>query len=306
MRQSSDPTPDPDTAPDSRSGSALAVAERVFLLLQRGPTPLSLDPRELCAADPSFDPVESGVDALARDEPVSLWSLREMIVGGQLPLPVINQTWSVLVHGVRAHGESWTVATVGMALPALFGMAKDLGGSPWRRVSLDLDAEILSGFLAGLALVNPTARAIFPFLLRHARVAGLAAIAAHRAAGETTLVAPTDLQGLTHQPEPSTEQILASAVNAGVLTSADAGLILATRVEGLPAVQVATASRLSYEAMHKRRRRAERRLATYLGARSQPATRRTTSCVDPRTHHPDSGADTNAGPAPLPANGGRR
>jgi hypothetical protein len=303
MCESLDPTP--GGAPNNGADSALTVAEKVFFLLQRGPAPLSLEPHDLRAATAPSDPAQSGPNRLACDEPISLWALREMVLRGQLPLPAINQLWSLLVRRVHAHGEGWTVGAVGMALPALRTLAAELGGSPRRRVWLDLDAEVLSGFLTGLTLVSPTARAIFPTLLRHARAAGLAAIAAHRTAGQTTLVAPTSLESFTHQPDPSTDQIIASAVNAGVLTSADAGLILATRIDGVPAPQVAAAARLSYEAMLKRRRRAERRLAAYLGARSHSRSRRTaTRCARPRTGQDESRA--SLAPLPLPANGGTR
>jgi hypothetical protein len=63
--------------------------------------------------------------------------------------------------------------------------------------------------------------------------------------------------------ELSAAAILASAVDAGVVTDRDAGLILATRIAGRSLREAARRLGLGYEAVKKRRQRAEARWATW-------------------------------------------
>ena len=268
--------PSPDYTPKNRpSASVLSVAEKVFALLQRGPAPLSLNPRDL-RIDPHTDlGTDIGTGTRSSDhagaaavwgaeEPVSLWVLRELVLRRQLPVTVVNRMWALLVAGVRGLGETWTVAAVGMALPALCALAGDLSG-PRRRVCVDLDAEILGGFLTGLALARPNAPGLFPFLLRHARHAGLAWVTAQRAAARADPVEHTTLEQL-HTPRTSVhpDQVLVELVADGVINGQDAGLIIANRLEGIPDRHLANRERLSYDTVRKRRQRAERRVAAYL------------------------------------------
>ena len=61
------------------------------------------------------------------------------------------------------------------------------------------------------------------------------------------------------------EVVLARAVRAGALSRGEAMLILRTRIEGVPLASIATAVNVPYEALRKRRRRAELRLCLLLG-----------------------------------------
>jgi DNA-directed RNA polymerase specialized sigma24 family protein len=246
--------------------SALGVAEKVFSLLQRGPAPLSLSPHDLGADIPASDQASVAGGVLAGQEPVSLWSLRELVVRRELPVVVVNRMWTLLVTRAQTGGETWTVGAVGMALPALFSLAGDLSGSP-RRECADLDAEILGGFLSGLALARPGTRALFPVLLRHARHAGLAWVTAQRLAARTRPLTHASLDRLL-TPCTSThpDQVLAELVAADVLTPQDARLLIATRLEGIPDRQVAAAAGLPYDTLRKRRLRAERKVAAHLTA----------------------------------------
>lgn len=60
------------------------------------------------------------------------------------------------------------------------------------------------------------------------------------------------------------EVVLARAVRAGALSREEAVLILQTRIEGVPLASLA-GGEVAYEALRKRRRRAERRLLLFLG-----------------------------------------
>ena len=244
--------------------SALGVAEKVFSLLQRGPAPLSLTPRDLRRDIPAGDhPIAVG-GVLAGEEPVSLWSLRELAVRRELPVAVVNRMWTLLVAGAQTGGETWTVGAVGMALPALFSLASDLSGTR-RQECADLDGEILGGFLSGLALARPGTRGLFPFLLRHARDAGLAFVTAQRLAAHARPLAHDSLDRLlTAGPSVHLDQVLAELIDARVISGEEAELITTTRLEGISDRQAAAAAGLPYDTLRKRRLRAERKVAAYL------------------------------------------
>ena len=273
--------PAPEYTPMNGRKSALTVAESVFSLVQRGPDPLSLHTRELrtemTATDPAapIEPMSADMDPWGgADRAVSLWTLREQVLRRALPVVILNRMWVLLVSAAHSshtpHRESWTVGAVGMALPALCALASDLTGT--YRHDPDLDAEVLGGFLTGLALVRPSTRVVFPVLMRHARVAGLASITARRTAEWARPVAHHTLDRLltrddqTSRPgERAPEQVLTELVDAGVITSRDAGLIAATRLDGISEREAAAAARLSPNTLVQRRLRAERRIAAYLG-----------------------------------------
>jgi DNA-directed RNA polymerase specialized sigma24 family protein len=252
------------TTLDDWPNSALGVAEKVFSLLQRGPAPLSLTPRDLCRDLPSGDhPIDVG-GVLAGEEPVSLGSLRELAVRRELPVAVVNRMWTLLVAGAQTGGEIWTVGAVGMALPALFSLASDLSGTR-RQECADLDGEILGGFLSGLARARPGTRGLFPFLLRHARDAGLAFVTAQRLAAHARPLAHAHLDRLlTIEPHVHLDQVLAELIDARVISGEEAELITTTRLEGISDRQVAAEAGLPYDTLRKRRLRAERKVAAYL------------------------------------------
>lgn len=61
------------------------------------------------------------------------------------------------------------------------------------------------------------------------------------------------------------ELVLARAVRAGALSSAEALLVLRSRVEGVPLARIAAETGAGYDALRIRRRRAELRLRLFLG-----------------------------------------
>jgi DNA-directed RNA polymerase specialized sigma24 family protein len=95
----------------------------------------------------------------------------------------------------------------------------------------------------------------------HATLATLAAERrSHAQAGvlETTTTEPVAAAD-------EVEVVLARAVRAGALSREEAVLILQTRIEGVPLASIAAGGAVAYEALRKRRRRAERRLLLFLG-----------------------------------------
>jgi DNA-directed RNA polymerase specialized sigma24 family protein len=61
------------------------------------------------------------------------------------------------------------------------------------------------------------------------------------------------------------EQPLRRAVDAGAISAEEAELIAQTRIDGRPLVELAAEMRVAYDALRKRRERAERRLLLFLG-----------------------------------------
>jgi DNA-directed RNA polymerase specialized sigma24 family protein len=239
-----------------------------------------------------------------------LWSLRELVVRRELPVAVVNRMWMLLVSGAASRGESATVGAVGMALPALCALARELSGSR-RGDCVDLDAEILSGFLSSLAAARPCSGGLFPSLLRHARAAGLAWVTAQRVAARDVPLEPALLGHLTAPEDPrdvDPGQVLTELVDLRVITERDAELISATRLEGIPAREVAAAAKLPYDTLRKRRLRAECRVAAYLGGRPahEPSDPRPPECCRARDGRRGFGSRSGRdGPAGPNGHGGR-
>ncbi|MEO6702272.1 MAG: hypothetical protein ABIP57_12365, partial [Jatrophihabitantaceae bacterium] len=122
----------------SRDVSPLGVARTAFELLTAGPSPLALDTRG-CPGLP--------------DRMVPLGELRSRLLAASCPAETRDVVWRQLVTRSRTDGTAWTVACVGLALPALTRMAADLSerfaGDP-----SDVHAEILTAFLTALATLD--------------------------------------------------------------------------------------------------------------------------------------------------------
>jgi hypothetical protein len=229
----------------------LDSARTAFEWLVTGPEPLSIDGR--------FFP------GLPRRR-VPLDEVRELLLNSNLPLAVVDLVWMHLVTRSRDAGGAWTVACVGVALPALFAIAAELGAK-FAQDHRDLHAAVLTGFLSELASIN-LAR---PWILWRLRCAALRE--GHlfvREALERPLPSDEDF----HSSEPTrpwghVDFVLARAVAEGVITGEQAELIGATRLE--PEYTLAQAAAdwgVSYNAIAQVRHRAERRLAAWLRAQA--------------------------------------
>jgi hypothetical protein len=118
--------------------SHLRAAGMAFAALTSEPAPLTLD-----------------CDTLARDSDTVLG-----LPSGHLPLLVLRDwllthpdayaardaVWRELVIRARVHGKEWTIATVGMAMPALVRLAGQLAAG-YQGDPADIDSEVLTGFL---------------------------------------------------------------------------------------------------------------------------------------------------------------
>ncbi|MCR3721115.1 MULTISPECIES: sigma-70 family RNA polymerase sigma factor [Prauserella salsuginis group] len=239
---------DVTSKPDFVAGSdVFAMARSAFAWLVAGPDPVSVDGR----AVPGLPP-----------RPVPLDELGTRLLARSCPQVTRDGAWAYLITRSRAEGGTWTVACVGLALPSVLRAASLVT----RRVSgdtHDINAAVLTGFLAALPTVDLARPAILARLYYAAYRAGLAArdeiVGSPIPAGERVSEAAA-----TPQPEGHPDLVLARAVAAGAITTAEADLISVTRLGDTSLAEAAAERGSSYKATAKARERAEAHLRTYL------------------------------------------
>jgi predicted DNA-binding protein (UPF0251 family) len=232
--------------PFERDSLALDNARTAFEWLVTGPAPLSIDGR--------FFP---GLP----DRRVPLDQLRELLLDPHLPMSAVDLVWMHLVGRSRDEGGAWTVACVGVALPALFAIAAELC-APYADDYRDIHAAVLTGFLSELATVN-LAR---PWVMWRLRCAALRA--GHvfiREALDRPI--PSDEDFHSSEPTPPwghPDFVLARAVAEGAITGDEAELIGATRLEDYTLEAAAADTGISITALQRARAHAEARLLEWL------------------------------------------
>ncbi|HEU0086085.1 MAG TPA: hypothetical protein VFQ77_00265 [Pseudonocardiaceae bacterium] len=236
----------------------LDTARDSFTWLVTGPAPVSIDGR-LFAGLP--------------DRLVPLDELRDLLLRRRCSARTRDALWAHLVLRSRTEGATWTVACVGMALPALAASARWFAAR-YRGERADAHAAVLAGFLDALASVDLRAPGVLARLRWAAHRAGQAAL-------EESLDAPTPtLPGFRsappHPPWGHPDLVLAHAVANGVLTTIEAELIGATRLEKVPLADWARTHGAGLKTTYSARRRAEQRLVAYLHDQTRDST-----CDDP-------------------------
>jgi hypothetical protein len=117
--------------------SPLRTADMAFAALTAGPDPLSLD----------CDRLGAGLGLPSGQ--VSLPDLRDWLLDHPRAYGARDAVWRELILRARLSGPPWVLAAVAMAMPGLVRIAAQLcdgfGGDPD-----DIDAEVLTGFLAAL------------------------------------------------------------------------------------------------------------------------------------------------------------
>jgi hypothetical protein len=238
--------------PWSRTGEPrpLEVLDRSFRLLVCDPSPLSLDGRA----------VGHGLPA----RPIPLDMLRGLLLHPSVGFDARDAALTWLVQRAQTAGGAWLVGLAGVLLPGIGRRVYPLCRA-FPRLAHDLEAEAVAALL----------QAVGAWRLGEDRVASRLVWAAARGAHrllrrETTLQDREASVGLRLEPPPRPpahgDLLLAQAVHAGVLSRADAELIAATRVEEVPLRDLAGRWETGYEALRKRRYRAEAALASWLAA----------------------------------------
>ncbi|MGH3623580.1 MAG: hypothetical protein ACRDQ5_17565 [Sciscionella sp.] len=224
----------------------LDAARTAFEWLVTGPDPVSVDGRRF--------------PGLPRRR-VPLDELRDRLLDPDLPMATVDPVWVHLVARSRAEGGSWTVACVGVALPALFAIAAELS-APFADDHRDIHAAVLTGFLSELAGMD-LARPWVLWRLRWAAYRGGHTFI--RDALEAPL--PSDEDFGSSEPTPPwghPDFVLARAVAEGAITGEEAELIGSTRLEDYTLTAAAADRGVKITALHNVRSRAEARLAAYL------------------------------------------
>lgn len=233
------------TTPEDRH-LPLDTAQECFTYLVTGPKPLSLDCR--------------GFTGLP-NRPVPLDELQRLLMRRACPRRTKDAVWAQLIRRSRAEGATWTLACVGMALPAL-AHATGWLAARYPEDPFDVHAEVLSGFLDALATIDLDRPRVLVRLKWAAYRQGFAALA--EALDAPTPMAPGFRSAPPHPPWGHPDLVLARAVRAGVLTRTEADLIGSTRLDDESVPGWAGAHSMAPEAVYKARSRSEHRLVTFI------------------------------------------
>lgn len=233
--------------PSGRDSLPLDAARTAFEWLVTGPDPVSIEGWRF----PGLPPRRVALD-----------ELRDLLLEPALPMSTVDPVWVHLVTRSRAEGSTWTVACVGVALPALFAIAAELC-APFTDDHHDIHAAVLTGFLTELARMDLSR----PWVMWRLRCAALRA--GHRFIRDTLeRPLPSDEDFHSREPAPPwghPDFVLARAVAEGAITGEQAELIGSTRLEPEYTLNDAAADwGVSYKAIEQVRRRAEHRLAAWL------------------------------------------
>ncbi|GII52847.1 hypothetical protein Pth03_12360 [Planotetraspora thailandica] len=203
---------------DYATESPLDTAETSFRLLTANPGGLSLDCTALAADLPRG--------------PVGLMELRLLLTSRHVTNETRDAVWRELVIRSRESASTWTVAAVGMAIPALRMIAASLTRDLRYGDPVDVDTEVLAGYLRALQRVDLNSPGVRPRLCEAARYAGertvryLTSRAQRRQLPNESPPPP--------RPWPHPDLVLIDAVAKGLLSDLDAELISLTRLEDVP------------------------------------------------------------------------
>ncbi|RFS85987.1 hypothetical protein D0T12_04950 [Actinomadura spongiicola] len=227
----------------------LDVAERRFEALTRGPAPLTVDGAALGHGLPA--------------RLIGLDELRAILLHPATMPGTRDLVWRDLVTRARRHGPAWVVGCVGVVLPGLKAAVRD------QLAHLDTGAQAGTGRVAG-DLLAAFFHALPRIDLDRPRIAQRlvsrsvkAVVRADQAHVRTVRVDPSIMAALEPAATSTSghpEMLLDAAARQGVITAEEAELIAVTRLERVPPAVLAERSGTSYEALMKRRRRAEMRL----------------------------------------------
>ncbi|MEV4581519.1 hypothetical protein AB0K16_50620 [Nonomuraea jabiensis] len=233
-----------DTTTASAQGRPLDLAERAFRLLMQGPQPLAVDGATL------------GLGLPAR--PIPLDELGALLLHPSCPRVTRDEVWRHLIEQARAHRGAWMVAAVALAAPMLRRLLKTLAQTlPVERE--ELEAEMLACFMEGLCRVELSWS--HP-VLRLSRLTQFAVLRAHDGDRPDLLAEPemSDGRQALRYPAGHADELLARAVELGVITAQAAELISMTRMDSVSLSTYCRARGLLYCTELKRRQRAEARL----------------------------------------------
>lgn len=196
------------------------------------------------------------------DRPIGLAELRALLLDSGISYAARDAAWSELIRHGRSGADDWTVAVMGLLMPALRrASAKAALGHSLART--DLDAEVVTGCLEVLRALDESSTRVparlFWGAYRRAWRAGEAA----KAADHLPLDAPVAGAG-TQPPAGHPDLVLSAAVQARVITKYEAELIGTTRIDEVRLRRFASQDGVAENTLLRRRQAAERRLCAWL------------------------------------------
>jgi hypothetical protein len=222
------------------------AAETAFRLLCAGPAPLALHAAKVAAGLPG--------------RPVPLDELRALLLHPATSVRARNQVWAELVRRAHAGNPAWVIGLTGIAMPGLRRAAGSLAAA-WHGDPADLQAEVLTGFLAAVRALDPGDLEAVPLASRLVWAAWRAG-QEHDDYGDAGWAGRRrELAGWRDGPDlpwGHPDLVLAAAVREGILTRAQAELIGRNRLEGVPLSQIAAETGISHTALCNRRKKAEK------------------------------------------------
>ncbi len=229
--------------------SPFDTLETAFSLLVAGPSPLSVDGRQVRGLP---------------DRPVPLDELRGRLLHPSVSYHTRDMALAVLLRRAKHEGGAWTVGLAGVLLPGLRRAAAPLAKAMPGKAA-DLEAEMLAALVETIAALPARADRIAARLVWPAVRAAHRLVARERAwrlreAPRTSLPAP--VRSPAHP-----DLVLAQAVGAGVISARHAELIGETRIGGVPLRVLARRWGVSYKALCRRRERSEPALIAWLVTR---------------------------------------
>ncbi|MEU9018650.1 hypothetical protein [Actinomadura sp. NPDC048394] len=232
------------TAADTNTGRALNVAERSFQLLTTDPHPLAMDGRAI------------GHGLPARS--VDLGELRTLLLAETASDALKDAAWRALVIRARMGDPAWVVGCVGVAMPGLKATAAQVIRTSPHGLIDDIVSEMLTEFVAQLARINLHNPYIAARLMRWARKG------AFRARCRATRELPIDPCDLgEHRPAADADLavLVRDAAHQDIISSQEAELIIATRLDGRSVQDIAQAWAVAAWRLYTGRRAAEAKLA---------------------------------------------
>ena len=235
--------------------SALQAADLAFATLTCEPDPLSLDCDRL------------GTNLGLPPGTVPLPVLRDWLVAHPRHYPARDAIWRELIRRARLDGPAWVIAAVGMAMPALVRLAGQFADG-YRGERVDLDAEILTGFLAALRdRVDLTKPAPYPSLYFAAYRAGRA-----DQLDQATYLPVDDIEHTAAQPRNPKlpyghpDLLVHRAAALRVIDLADAEAFIEIRLGRRAIEPIAAAQGISVDALRMRLARTDTRILQALAS----------------------------------------
>jgi hypothetical protein len=228
------------------TNSPFDTLEKTFKLLVKGTNPLAFDGTRIAGIPSRLIPFDELQAMLLH--PSTSFDVRDAVIGA-------------LVAQSQREGGAATIALAGVLLPGLrragWALIKSCPGK-----TDDIEAEMLLAFLEAVAACDPGRARLAARLTWLARTGGSRLLRTEMA--ERAEVGTDPVSSAPPRPYGHADLVLAHAVGVGVISARDAELIGATRIGDVDLAYVARCQGVEYDALQKRRVRAETSLAVWL------------------------------------------